>query len=270
MLERKILRYSQSRKGPKKVSILGILQPIRDAVKLILKFFGGLVEVKILEFFLFPIMSLLMMVFFWLLLSPSVAFFKLSKSLLFIILFLRLKVFPILGSGWASKRKYSILGAIRGAAQRISYEVILVFLLIFLLFFFKELNFFLNKNLILLFFFWFVFFIWLLVIICETNRAPFDFAEGERELVSGFKVEYGAFLFALLFLAEYGMILFLSVFSCFYFLKIKVIWLSWFIAFIFLWVRTSFPRFRYDLLMFFCWGILLPFIFFIYFLLNYL
>lgn len=105
-----------------------------------------------------------------------------------------------------------------------------------------------------IFFFFFLFFcVWLISIICETNRAPFDFAEGERELVSGFKVEYGSFPFALLFLAEYGVILFFSSLTGFYFsISILFLFLGFFISFFFLWVRRSFPRFRYDMLMVFC------------------
>lgn len=115
-------------------------------------------------------------------------------------------------------------------------------------------GFFYNYTLVLGVIFPIIFFIWLIVIICETNRAPFDFAEGERELVSGFNVEYGSFPFALLFLAEYGMILFLSVFSSYFFFfnKFFTLLFSFIICFIFLWVRVRFPRFRYDLLMEFC------------------
>jgi NADH-ubiquinone oxidoreductase chain 1 len=191
-------------------------------------------------------------------------------GVLVLIVLLSLKVFPVLGSGWASKRKYRILGSLRGASQSISYEVVLVFLLIWVLFHFKEKGFIFYNPLFLGFCFFLVFFIWFISIVCETNRAPFDFAEGERELVSGFKVEYGSFPFALLFLAEYGMILFLSVFSGFYFFSSGFgILVGWFISFFFLFVRTSFPRFRYDLLMSFCWGVLLPLTFSLFFYLNF-
>ncbi len=217
LLERKILRYRQNRKGPNKVGILGIIQPIADAIKLIFKKFVKLFEVNIFEFIIFPFFSLILMIKFWIFFSKKFSFYKIYWGILIIFVLLSLRVFPILGSGWRSKRKYRVLGALRGAAQRISYEVVLVFILIWVLFFVKK--FFLQKknfNNLRIFFFW-VFFIWLIIILCETNRAPFDFAEGERELVSGFKIEYGSIPFVFLFLSEYGIILFLSVLTSLYF-----------------------------------------------------
>lgn len=270
LLERKILRYSQSRKGPNKVSIIGIIQPLADALKLILKGFGVLIKVRMFDFFFFPLWGLVMMRLFWVVFSPKFSYYSLTIGILVLIIFLSLNVFPVLGSGWSSKSKYAFLGAIRGASQRISYEVALVFCLIWVLFYFFSLGFFYEKRLFLGLVFPLIFFMWLIVIVCETNRAPFDFAEGERELVSGFKVEYGSFPFALLFLAEYGMILFLSVFSSYYFFRKRFlgVFFSFFIAFFFLWCRTSFPRFRYDLLMEFCWGICLPLTFVIIFIIQ--
>ncbi len=260
MLERKILRYSQNRKGPKKVGLIGIFQPLSDAIKLLIKNFGSLSNVGFFDFFFFPLWRLVMMIFFWLILSLQFSYFSIFLSLILLIVFLRLNVFPVLGSGWRSKRKYAFLGAVRGAAQRISYEVALVFLLIWIVFYFNVLNFSTNFNLFLGVVFPIILFFWLIIIVCETNRAPVDFAEGERELVSGFKVEYGSFPFALLFLAEYGVILFLSVLTAFLFFSKKFLILirSFMITFCFLWFRTSFPRFRYDFLMEFCWGIILP------------
>lgn len=267
LLERKILRYSQSRKGPNKVSFLGLLQPIADAVKLIIKKFGVLSFVSFFDFFFFPLWRLLMMVLFWVVFTPSFSYFSLKLGLLMVIVFLRLNVFPVLGSGWRSNSKYAFLGAIRGAAQSVSYEVALVFIIIWFSFFFKKLGFFIKNNYFLGIFFPLILIMWLIIIVCETNRAPFDFAEGESELVSGFNVEYGSFPFALLFLAEYGMILFLSVFTAVYFFNNKFIsvLIRWLVCFFFLWCRTSFPRFRYDMLMEFCWGICLPITFIIIF-----
>lgn len=210
-----------------------------------------------------------MMAMFWVVFTPSFSYFSLKVGILLIVVFLRLNVFPVLGSGWSSKRKYAFLGAIRGAAQRISYEVALVFLLIWVLFFFSQLGFFFNNFYYLGLIFPSILVMWLIIIVCETNRAPFDFAEGESELVSGFKVEYGSFPSALLFLAEYGMILFLSVFTAIYFFNKKFlrVVIRFLVAFFFLWCRTRFPRFRYDFLMEFCWGICLPLTFVILFIL---
>lgn len=216
-------------------------------------------------------MSLVLMIIFWFFFYSKMAYFKVGVGILYLFLVLCLSVFPVLGRGWASKRKYGILGALRGAAQRISYEVVLVFSLIWVFLFFKEKNFYLNKNLKLGFIFIFVLILWILVIICETNRAPFDFAEGERELVSGFNIEYGSFPFALLFLAEYGVILFLSMITGFLFFKYFLrIFIGWIIRICFIWVRRTFPRFRYDMLMVLCWGIFLPLTFFIFFFQNFI
>lgn len=269
MFERKVLSYRQNRKGPNKVGLLGVIQPITDAVKLLLKCFGKLFYTKLSEFYFFPMLALFLMSSFWLLFSPICSFYSSSMGVILLIIFLSLRVFPVLGGGWASNRKYRALGALRGAAQRVSYEVALVFTLIWVIFFFNEKSFFIKKRFFLGFFYFLVLIIWFIVIVCETNRAPFDFAEGERELVSGFKTEYGSFPFAFLFLAEYGMILFFSVFSGLIFFSFFLRSLfGWIISFRFLWVRTSFPRFRYDFLMEFCWGILLPITFVLVFLVK--
>jgi NADH-ubiquinone oxidoreductase chain 1 len=152
-----------------------------------------------------------------------------------------------------------LLGSLRAIAQTISYEVALVLILLCLLFVLESFNLFFfdlfqQKNLFICIFF-FVSLIWIVSILAETNRTPFDFAEGESELVSGFNIEYGAGGFALIFLAEYARILFISMFFClvylgaiinslFFFLKLS------FISFFFIWVRGAFPRYRYDKLIF--------------------
>ena len=271
LLERKILSYSQNRKGPKKVGFTGVIQPITDALKLLLKCFGKLFNVKLLEFYIFPLIALFLMISFWLIFFPSFSLYNANLGVIFIFVLLSLRVFPVLGRGWSSNRKYSMLGSLRGAVQRVSYEVVLAFSLIFLLFFFKKKRFYLKNSYFLGVFFFYLVFMWFIIILCETNRAPFDFAEGERELVSGFNTEYGSFPFAFLFLAEYGVILFLSIFSRVYFLSnLLGVFFGWGLAVSFLWARTSFPRFRYDLLMSFCWSVLLPVTFLIIFRVNFI
>lgn len=270
LLERKILSYRQNRKGPKKVRFLGVLQPVSDAIKLIIKSFGFLVEVRFFEFFIFPLLALVIMCGFWIFYTPYFSYFRSYLGVFLIFLLLSLRVFPVLGSGWASKRKYAVLGAVRGAAQRVSYEVILIFSFIWVIFCYSRKSFFLSTNFFLFLIFFVFFLVWLVSIIAETNRSPFDFAEGERELVSGFKIEYGSFPFALLFLSEYGVIIFFSRITGFYFSNFFLfIFFGFFISLIFLWVRRSFPRFRYDMLMVFCWQVLMFFIFGVYFLIKF-
>jgi len=186
----------------------------------------------------------------------------------------RLGVYGTLVAGWSSNSKYALLGAFRAIAQTISYEVRMVLVLLRVVVLMGSYNF-LNYLVFQDGGFWFVFvvfpvfFVWLVSTIAETNRAPFDFAEGESELVSGFNVEYGGGGFALIFMAEYGCILvmrlatsvlFLGGPSIFFFssgffviLKCSVV------AFVILWVRGSFPRLRYDKLMYLAWKSFLPF-----------
>ena len=164
-------------------------------------------------------------------------------------------MYPILLRGWASKNKYSIFGALRSIAQTISYEIRLALILLRILIYYKELRFdifLFNKSFCILFLINpFIFSIWLISRLAETNRTPFDFSEGERELVSGFNTEYSAGGFAIIFIAEYGRIYFLRIISriifCFnsnYFLisLIRAI-----LVFSWVWIRTTFPRYRYDL-----------------------
>lgn len=267
LLERKILGYRQIRKGPNKVSIVGLLQPFNDAIKLFSK------EVVIpnisnnIQFFLSPMLALLivLMVFF------SFPFFEIRSpiriSLIFVYIILRINVYPVLFSGWASNRKYALLGRLRSVAQTISYEVRLALILIFYLairvslsmFIIIKLNFFWVKMLIFIP----MVGIWLISCIAETNRTPFDFAEGESELVSGFNIEYGRVMFALIFMAEYARIIFMRIiFSIFFVsqnrnLLILYIFSSIIIS-VWIWVRTTLPRYRYDKLINLAWKIYLP------------
>lgn len=172
-----------------------------------------------------------------------------------------------MGRGWSSNSNYALLGAMRGVAQTISYEVriALIFIsFIFVLGSYSLKNFSLNQS-----FVWFIFirlpiyFCWVTSILAETNRTPFDFAEGESELVSGFNVEYGRGGFALLFLAEYGRIIFISYLRVVLFLGgglnlVLFNFLGCFLCFWFIWVRGTLPRYRYDKLMYLAWKIFLP------------
>lgn len=263
LLERKVLGYVQSRKGPKKVSYLGLLQPIRDGFKLILKELGTPNFAKVLFFWIRPVISLLLMILAWSLFPTPFNYYSFGLGVVFFLCIARLQVYTLLGSGWGSKSKYALLGSVRGAAQTISYEVSLIFILFFpcRLEFSYNLYSFLRKttNYFLLLFP--IFCMWFISCLAETNRAPFDFAEGERELVSGFKIEFSALEFTCLFLSEYGKILLMRFITAILFFPTNYfifILLGSFFSFCFVWVRGTLPRFRYDLLMNMAWKVFLP------------
>ncbi len=268
LLERKILGYSQRRIGPNKPSFIGLLQPMADAVKLFLKNFIVSYKTIKIVFFFSPIIRLRLVLWIWLITPLEFRFLNLIFSRILLLIILRLNVYPLLLSGWASKNKYSIFGALRRIAQTISYEISLALILLSILLYYAHLrfnNFLFDKNFCLIIILNpFIFLIWLISRLAETNRTPFDFSEGERELVSGFNTEYGAGGFAIIFIAEYGRIYFLRIISriifCFsrnYFI-ISIFTAS--LVFAWVWIRTTFPRYRYDLLINLAWKRILPFI----------
>lgn len=268
ILERKILSYIQIRIGPNKVGFLGILQPFSDAIKLFNKY---ILLTEIINFLLAssaPSLSF----FFSLILISIIPFYFYSNfdnlfSIIVFIIISGLRVYTILIIGWASNSKYAGIGATRRIAQIISYEVSLFILILFVTLIrnsyqIRQIS--VSQNYIR--FFWgnlIILLIWLIRCLAEVNRSPFDFAEGESELVSGFNVEFIGGWFALIFLAEYSNILILSFISVTIFFYsifsinsvIPIILLSSSL----LWVRASFPRFRYDLLILLSWKIILPF-----------
>ena len=265
LIERKVLSYSQNRKGPKKVRLLGILQPLLDAGKLIFKSLSIPWVSYRFVFTFFPLVGFIIMLCSWRIIVGMHRFYIVEVGVGILFCLIRLKVYPLLWSSWVRNSKYAQLGCLRGAAQIISYEICFIFIVLVPCFFISSLDCYKFQNSFkTIFLLLYLFFLWLIICLAETNRAPFDFAEGERELVSGFKVEYGSLGFALLFLAEYGNILFLSGFSVVLFLCILggffFSFYIFLISFFFLWVRRSFPRFRYDLFMDFSWKGVLPFI----------
>lgn len=268
LLERKILGYIQLRKGPNKVGFLGILQPFADALKLFSKERLFLVFINLFFYFFSPIFSLFLTLILWLLFPRFFSYIFSFFGIFFFFCISRMRVYSVLFAGWSSNSKYALLGSLRSVAQTISYEVRLVLILLSVIFLIGSFFFFFFL-IFQDFFFWFffllipVFFIWFVTILAETNRAPFDFAEGESELVSGFNIEYGGGAFALLFLAEYGRILIISIFSSIFFFGILKIFLiiiliSGVLSFFFLWVRGRLPRIRYDRLIRLTWKRFLP------------
>nr|YP_009159091.1 NADH dehydrogenase subunit 1 [Aegista diversifamilia]AKP55338.1 NADH dehydrogenase subunit 1 [Aegista diversifamilia] len=263
LMERKVLSYMQNRKGPNKVGMGGFLQPISDAFKLFLKEFVTPNTSNKKLYMFCPIMSLGLGLCFWGML-PSTYMIKMQDlTLLFFFSISALNVYVVLAAGWSSNSIYAFLGGLRGSAQTISYEVSLIFLLLFPMMMVNSLLLysplfgypcvFLASISLLL---------WFVSSLAETNRAPFDFAEGESELVSGFNIEYGGGIFALLFLGEYTMILFMSMVTCLCFMSPHSVLMlssgSLLVAFSFLFIRGVFPRLRYDKLMTLCWKSILP------------
>nr|YP_003331353.1 NADH dehydrogenase subunit 1 [Acmaeodera sp. NCS-2009]ACM45049.1 NADH dehydrogenase subunit 1 [Acmaeodera sp. NCS-2009] len=276
LLERKVLGYIQIRKGPNKVGFVGLLQPFSDAIKLFTKEQVIPYMSNFYLYYLSPVINLFLALILWFSVPFLSTLFNFNFGLLFFLCCSSLGVYTIMMAGWSSNSNYAHLGSLRSIAQTISYEVSLSFILLCFLILISSLN--------LLDFcsyqvhFWFLFIcfplalIWFVTSLAETNRTPFDFAEGESELVSGFNVEYSAGGFALIFMAEYANILFMSFlfvlfflggdfYSWFFFVKLA------FVGFLFIWVRGTLPRYRYDKLMYLAWKGFLPVVlnFFLFF-----
>nr|AGN71420.1 NADH dehydrogenase subunit 1 [Phrynobatrachus keniensis] len=271
LLERKILGYMQHRKGPNVVGPLGLLQPIADGVKLFIKEPIRPSSSSQILFILAPTLALTLAMTLWLPLPMPVPYSNLNLSLLFILAISSLNVYTILGSGWASNSKYALIGALRAVAQTISYEVTLALIILCTIFMaggFTLSTFYATQTQMWLIFpIWPLALMWFVSTLAETNRAPFDLTEGESELVSGFNVEYAGGPFALFFLAEYANILMMNTLSTIIFLGPTLIpFLSStslmikasIMTILFLWVRASYPRFRYDQLMHLVWKNFLP------------
>nr|YP_010288400.1 NADH dehydrogenase subunit 1 [Polypedilum nubifer]UKO31616.1 NADH dehydrogenase subunit 1 [Polypedilum nubifer] len=267
LLERKVLGLIQIRKGPNKIGMFGILQPFCDAIKLftkeqILPFFSNS-----LVYYFSPIFSLFLSLVIWLCMPFLIKLYSFSLGVLFFFCCMSFGVYTVMLAGWSSNSLYALLGSLRSIAQTISYEVALVIMLMSVLFLINSFNLFYfelyQKNLWFIVLFFPIGIMWLISSLAETNRTPFDFAEGESELVSGFNVEYGAGGFALIFLAEYASILFMSMLFSLLFLGSYVISFIFFlkltfISFFFIWVRGAYPRYRYDKLMNMAWKSYLP------------
>nr|AND96405.1 NADH deshydrogenase subunit 1 [Onthophagus bicallosus] len=267
LMERKVLGYIQIRKGPNKVGFMGILQPFSDAIKLFSKEQTFPYMSNFFIYYLSPVFSLFLSLMLWLCMPYLTVLLNFNLGVLYFLCCSSLSVYTIMMAGWSSNSNYSLLGGLRAVAQTISYEVSLFLIMISFLFLVFSLNLidFMNFQINM----WFLFlcfplcFMWFISSLAETNRTPFDFAEGESELVSGFNVEYSSGGFALIFLAEYSSILFMSMLCCVLFLGADLFSFYFFLklvfmAFLWVWVRGTLPRYRYDKLMYLCWKSFLP------------
>ena len=267
LMERKILGLIQYRKGPNKVSIYGILQPIADAAKLFLKEFVLPLSRNYIIFLISPIISITLAIILWFIYPIISCFNGLTLSGVLLLVILGLGTYPLFLTGWSSNRKYGMIGSLRGIAQTISYDIRLALILISVLLLRScitiiDISFLVKAGLGLLII-PFLFFFWLLSCVAETNRTPFDFSEGESELVSGFNIEYGGVGFTLIFMAEYSIILFFSAISSSFFIvpfnyKLIISLRLVVLGFFWIWLRATYPRYRYDKLINIAWKILLP------------
>ncbi len=275
LLERKVLASIQRRRGPNYVGILGLLQPIADAIKLIIKETIIPVAANRIIFIVAPLLALILSLLNWSIipLFEYWIFADIKVSILMFFALSSLTVYGIIMSGWSSNSKYAFLGSLRAAAQVIAYEVCIGLTLVYIIIQTGSLNYndiILNQcimwNIIPSFIFFILFFI---ACLAETNRPPFDLPEAEAELVSGYNVEYSAMAFGYFFLSEYvsiwtvcmleviiffGGYYFIFDYKSILFYILKVI----FLVITFVWVRGSVPRYRYDQLMRLGWKILLP------------
>jgi NADH-quinone oxidoreductase subunit H len=284
--ERKVLAFSQLRKGPNVVGPFGLLQPIADALKMLMKETVVPSGANRLVFIAAPMVSLILALVAWAVIpfDYGLVISNINVGILYLFAISSLSVYGIIMAGWASNSRYAFLGALRSAAQMVSYEVSIGFVLVTVLLCAGSLN--LSEIVLAQRHIWFVIPLLPMAVIffisglAETNRAPFDLPEGESELVAGFHVEYSAMTFLLFFIAEYGNMVLVAAMTTILFLAgwlppfnlepfsgaAAHFWhVLWFLIktalmmFVFLWVRATFPRFRYDQLMRLGWKVFLPF-----------
>ncbi len=289
LAERKVIGYIQVRIGPNRVGPRGLLQPIADGLKLALKEIIIPTRSNRFLFVVAPVLVLAPALAAWAVIpfDDGMVLADINAGLLYILAMTSLGVYGIIIAGWASNSKYAFLGAIRSAAQLVAYEIAMGFALVTVLMVAGSLN--LGEIVrgqegSILHWYWIpllpMFFVYFISGVAETNRAPFDVAEGESEIVAGFHVEYSGMTFALFFLAEYANMILISVLTALFFLGgwlspfqgiplledlfawvPGIVWLlgkAAFFLFVFLWFRATFPRYRYDQIMRLGWKVFIP------------
>ncbi|OGT51265.1 MAG: NADH-quinone oxidoreductase subunit H [Gammaproteobacteria bacterium RIFCSPHIGHO2_12_FULL_42_13] len=289
MAERKVIGYMQGRLGPNRVGPFGFFQPIADAIKLLTKEIIFPTQSNRYLFIIAPMLSIMPALSAWAVIPfmENWVVADINAGILYLFAMTSLGVYGILVAGWASNSKYAFFGALRSAAQVISYEIALGFALVGVILVSDTMN---LQQLILNqqggFWHWYwlplfpLFIVYWIASVAETNRAPFDVAEGESEIVAGFHVEYSGMGFAIFFLAEYAnMILVSALASIFFFggwlspfenIPLLGAWFAWvpgifwlllktsFFMFLYFWLRATFPRYRYDQIMYLGWKVLIP------------
>lgn len=288
--ERKLIGWMHVRLGPNRVGPAGLLQPIADALKLIFKEVTTPARASKILFFIAPIMTIMPALAAWAVIpfGPETVLADVNAGLLFVMAITSLEVYGVIIAGWASNSKYAFLGAMRASAQMVSYEISMGFCLVIVLMVSGSLNltdivmgqgkgYFANHGLSFLSWNWLsllpVFVIYVVSGIAETNRHPFDVVEGESEIVAGHMIEYSGMSFAMFFLAEYANMWLIAILTALLFLggwaaPLQIldvipgwIWLgikTFFVVSLFIWVRASFPRYRYDQIMRLGWKVFIP------------
>lgn len=264
LIERKVMGLIHYRKGPNKVLVWGLRQPIADALKLLTKEFPKFTAYKILMYYGGPCVGILLILLCWGWYDFSFNTRSNTIKIIVILAIIRLSAYSFLLTSWGSNSKYALLGGHRAVAQIISYEVCLVLFLLVVIYITK--NFGIGATSEIQRGLWFIIFSaplfisWTMLCMAEANRTPFDLAEGESEIVSGFNIEYGGGLFAFIFIREYGIIMLLSFITALFFIGGRNLLVKTFLmCVIFVWVRCAFPRVRYDALIITAWKLALPY-----------
>ncbi len=282
--ERKVIGYMQVRIGPNRVGYKGLLQPIADGIKLLMKEIIIPSGANKFLFVLAPVITIAPALAAWAVIpfSPELVLANVDAGLLYILAMTSIGVYGVIIAGWASNSKYAFLGSLRSAAQIVSYEIAMGFALVGVLMAAQSLNLVeIVKGQTGGVFSWYwlplfpMFIVYLIAGVAETNRAPFDVAEGESEIVAGFHVEYSGMAFAVFFLAEYANMILIAALTSLMFLGgwqplfdiapfnwiPGFVWLMFkigFVLFLFLWFRATFPRYRYDQIMRLGWKVFIP------------